>query len=246
MSHPINNDDRLYQQLVEQFLVTYNQIDHFAREQKPESRSFMDAASSLLQLRGQKALEVELRQLNDLRNHLVHGQKSLRFRTAIPTPECVSRINQIRDILLRPGTAFAEFSCEVVKFDIHSSLSEVLEEMHLKDISQFPIYDKSEFKGVITERSLAKWISAHVSNELSLVDLEETKVLDVFKFSTHEQNYIFVSRDTPLWAVQQDFRNKTLLEAALITQNGKTEETPLGIVSRWDIFNLDINTTQVL
>jgi hypothetical protein len=73
----------------------------------------------------------------------------------------------------------------------------------------------------------------------ALVDLDEATVEEVLQQEESAKvNCRFVHRDESAYSVRQLFAKYELLEAVLITQHGKENESPLGIATRWDMLRL--------
>jgi len=53
---------------------------------------------------------------------------------------------------------------------LSDSLSTVLRVIEKRYYSQFPVYDGNNFKGLLTENGITRWLAHHVSNELSLIE----------------------------------------------------------------------------
>ena len=121
---------------------------------------------------------------------------------------------------------------------MNDTLAQVLKTITQREYSQFPVYDGNQFLGLLTENGITRWLAQHVSTELSLVELDEVRVSQVLQNEEKRVNYYFVARDMRLDDVRGLFASHELLEAVLITANGKESEKLLGIATRWDIIHL--------
>jgi CBS domain-containing protein len=91
---------------------------------------------------------------------------------------------------------------------------------------------------LLTENGVTRWLAGHVVRTLSLVELDDIRVEQVLRNEEERRNYHFVPRDVRVDDVSALFAKQALLEAALITTNGKETEKLLGIATRWDILHL--------
>ncbi len=91
---------------------------------------------------------------------------------------------------------------------------------------------------MLSERCIARWVSHYVKDEI--FDLSEVTISEVLAHKETEENVSFISRNTNLFVVQDMFVKNPLLEATIITENGKMDEKPIGIISLWDIAALNI------
>jgi len=71
-----------------------------------------------------------------------------------------------------------------------------------------------------------------------LVELQEVAVERVIKNEEKRGNYQFVARNMHVDDLVGHFASHNLLEAVLITANGKETEALLGIATRWDIIHI--------
>lgn len=71
----------------------------------------------------------------------------------------------------------------------------------------------------------------------TLVGLEDEKVRAILDCEeARGQNCAFVGHDALVDEILMIFQTKPLLEAVLVTHNGKETEKLLGIATRWDVF----------
>lgn len=76
----------------------------------------------------------------------------------------------------------------------------------------------------------------------TIVDLTHIKVCNVL---SKNGNYPieFVAKSIDIFTVEDIFeekhKQKTDLEAVIITENGKKDELPLGLVTAWDLIEID-------
>jgi predicted transcriptional regulator len=176
-----------------------------------------------------------LRMIGDLRNVLVHEKCEPYKYLAIPTITIVERLEAILDKLIHPKLAIPTFQKKVDTLSVVNSLADALKIISDKDFSQFPVYKEDSFKGVLTENGITRWLARHVSNELSLIELEEISIKSVLDMEEKRRNYTFVPRDISVDDLKEKFADLELLEVVLITEKGKKNEKLMGIVTRWDI-----------
>jgi CBS domain-containing protein len=89
--------------------------------------------------------------------------------------------------------------------------------------------------GLITENGITRWLAHHVHTVDSLVEIQDVSISALVKEEETSENVGFISRATSVDAILQLFSDRPLLEAALITNNGRKTESLLGIVTRWDV-----------
>lgn len=117
----------------------------------------------------------------------------------------------------------------------------------MKGFSQFPIYDEKQFVGLLTEGGVAKWMSKNlIGDSLSVEGIKAKDILACEK----NHNVAFLSRDSTIYDLEEVFegafeRNEKL-EAILITQTGSKEQKPIGIVTSWDLIQIDFTTVPLV
>lgn len=226
--------------LIERFLVAYNVVDHYLREQLGS-----DQTTTFTQLVRKYAVRYPrwrdretLRLIGDLRNAVVHQRERSYEYLSVPLPSIVENVERIRDQLTSPERVYPKFGKEVTSFQAEDVLSTVLAEIHAKDFSQFPIYKQDSFLGLLTENGITRWLANHITQVMTLIELEEVTVFDLLGQEEQRSNYQFIPRDATMLDAENFFVRNTLLEALLITQTGKPNEKLIGIITRWDMLSL--------
>lgn len=225
--------------LWERFQAAYNTIDRSLRKllNAESTQSFVSLVRSYENVCRLGSDGDFLRMVADLRNVLIHQKTKPHLQLAIPTRPIVERLETICQKLVDPMRVLPRFKKRVETIEPSVSLGAVLRAVAEKDYSQFPVYETDRFLGLLTENGITRWLAHHVAKELSLVDLDEVPVTQVLSEEEKRPNWLFVSRDRTIDEVKAFFREKELLEAILITHNGKSTEQPMGIITRWDILH---------
>jgi predicted transcriptional regulator len=240
----VRHEDELSREqirLIEQFEADYNAIDNYLRKSLGTDRqvSFTHLVNQYSERhRGWGQGEL-LRTIADIRNAIVHGKTEPYRYVAIPTSTIAQQLSNCRDRLLNPARAIPKFQRTVEILSMEESLAGVLNKIDERDYSQFPVYQEREFRGLLTENGITRWLAHHVATELSLIELAEVPVSKVLKKEEHRKNCRFVSRNVPVDDVRGLFAAQPVLEAVLITANGSQAEKLLGIATRWDVLQLD-------
>jgi predicted transcriptional regulator len=232
---------RQQEKLVDRLIVAFNSIDKHLRHLNHGGKTIpfpeVVAASIKRALVTPEDGEA-LRTLASLRNVLVH-EKVSSHHAVIPTPPFVEEIEQLRSRIRNPLLVIPTFRRKVEVVSVSDSLSSVLRLVDTRDYSQFPAYDGHRFKGLLTEHGITRWLAHHVSNHLTIVELEEINVRAALREEENARlNVRFHSRDSTVNEVKRLFASHELLEAVLITETGSPKEELLGLATRWDILQL--------
>ena len=218
------------------FLEAYNQIDAFFRvELRVDDRvSFVEVLREFCDKRYRFHSRHELERLAKLRNFIVHEKQINEPIVEVPD-KTVKQICAIRDSLLKPRLCGDLYKRTVHKLAPGDKISNLLEKIRQHDFSQFPVYDESRLVGLVTENGITKWISSHMAEQGSLVELGDHTVDEVLNCDEKRQAFALIGRTQPVDAVLTFFEQQRKLEAVIITENGRDGESPLGIATVYDV-----------
>jgi hypothetical protein len=221
------------------FLEAYNAIDDWLRRQgnTPPGVNFHEVVDRVAERhRRVKHYTNLLKKLGRLRNFVVH-EYSRDQPMAVPTSYAVERITAIRDELLSPPSLYSVCTRPVVTCHPSDPVGGVAKAMRDGSYSQFPVYEGDTFVGLLTAETVARWVASNLADGQEL--MEEEKVCDVLRHQEDPENHTFLGRASTVLdglAAFDDFlRRGKRLDAILVTENGRPSETPLGIVTIYDI-----------
>jgi CBS domain-containing protein len=225
--------------LVDRFLVAYNQIQQCCRDQTgaSETTSFVQMVGDFLHRHPRRVDMDLLRSLAEIRNVLVHQKTRLHRDLAMPTPETVDLIERIRDQFTRPARAEGQFLRTVQTVEADASVLEAMRLIGQTDYTQFPVYEGREFKGLLTSHGITHWLAQLNLEGATCALLKQATVRDVLAFERErlDRNCRIVARDMPVDEIVALFHTHPDLVAVLITEHGKRGEKPAGIVTTWDV-----------
>ena len=105
------------------------------------------------------------------------------------------------------------------------------------DFSQAPIYQNDNFVGLLTANTITRWLGANVSQDI--FSLQETLISEVLNHTEDPGHVQFLPRQANIFEVVEMFQKIEAegkhLDAILITHSGKEDQTPLGMVTIWDL-----------
>lgn len=184
----------------------------------------------------------ELKQYAKLRNSLVHYKTELGTYIAEPHEEVVERIEDIASIFNKPNYALSIATQPVISFDVNESISQVIAVYTTHRYSQYPVYAEGKCIGLIKMGDVLCWLMDHFDqNERYLREITIASLLTKVKMD----ELLFVNKSIDVFTIEDLFserhRKGEELEVVLITENGKKDETPLGIISSWNLIEIDYN-----
>ncbi|WP_164216007.1 CBS domain-containing protein [Virgibacillus sp. YIM 98842] len=226
----------------EKFLTAFTKIEKQLKS-RLNNRRDIGFARSVKILRSSNAIvrrySEDLLSFAELRNAIVHNKIDMAYAIAEPHDSIVERIQRIEKELTHPTLVGSVFSKEVFTFQETDSLADMLMMFREKDLSKFPIYEKNIFKGLLTQKGIAKWLA---NNEGDPRLASKTLIREVLPFEG-EENYKFIANKASVYRAVEIFREQIgrgkRLEALLITKTGTPQERLTGIITAWDI--LDAN-----
>ncbi|RCW63759.1 CBS domain-containing protein [Saliterribacillus persicus] len=188
-----------------------------------------------------------LKQCSKLRNALVHRKVKKDFYIAEPHLEIVLELEEICELLYQPPLALTIASSPVVKHYIDDTIPHILKSIEKYSYSQFPIYDKNGFCGLITEGGLAKWFAKNMQDKQ--VMLKNTTAAHVLACEK-KHNVGFLSKTATIYDLEAIFEaslsNNQKLEAVILTEDGLSQERPMGIISAWDLVKIKPTTLSII
>lgn len=181
----------------------------------------------------------ELKEFADLRNAIVHERTDGRV-IAEPNDRAVADFERIRLALMKPTAVIPLFQRAVRTRDISDSICAAVCDMREGAFSQLPILSNGTFVALLTSETVVRWLASEVNNDL--VSLLETKIQSVLPHTEDEENVCFLPRRAALHEAVNHFENFAArgknLDAILITEGGRGDQSILGILTVYDLPDL--------
>ncbi|MET2871727.1 CBS domain-containing protein [Exiguobacterium profundum] len=226
------------------FLDRFHNIETMLRQQlrQEEHISFsylVEQAAKQNSLIRQKA--ERLKSFGRLRNAIQHGSGLNGEAIAEPHDKIVEEIIDIEEKLRSPKR-MNHFFREVYSLTGTDSMSKMLQLVHEFQYSQFPVFNsEGEFISLVTESGITNWLASNVKDDL--ISFEETRVSDLLSVDELAETYRFISRRNTIYEAKDYFLQAAnegrKLEALLITESGKSNQSLLGILTHWDLAKFD-------
>ncbi|MDP5274968.1 CBS domain-containing protein [Chengkuizengella axinellae] len=229
---------------IERFEAAFNRIHHTLTRLVSRSNEHAPYREVLNRAKSRhKTVKIHydsLVQFGHLRNAIVHQKIREGFYIAEPHEEVVEHIEHISELILNPPNALSIASQPVISFTPQSSLREILSTIDRVGYSQFPIYDEKGFVGLLTEGGIAKWLSRNITK--TTISIDYVTAFDILPLEK-EHNVHFMGRKNSIYDLEEifdkSFENNKKLEAILITEHGKKTQKAIGIVTSWDLVQID-------
>jgi hypothetical protein len=223
------------------FLAAFNEIEDFFRSKLDEDKhlDFVQlerAYDAKFGLPGQ--YRAALRAFRILRNAMVHVRYFRGQPIAEPVPGVVDQIELLLELLKSPRCALDVIGGRDVCVALcDEPVRSVLEHVSRHDYSQFPVYDRSEYVGILTTNTIARWLGDQLTRNQGLA--EEEPVRTVMRFAEEHERGLLVRRTITV----QDAIDKLLhggpgdtpATALVVTSGGRTNDTPLRVMAAFDL-----------
>jgi len=235
----INKEGQL---LSERFEVAFNQVHEALKNivKIPDDRFIVLLKVGAKNYQIIETYKRDLEQYAKLRNALVHEKMEIGYYIAEPNIKVVEHIEKIAYIFSRPNYALSIATKKVVSFNYDDSIVNVMEAIRDFGYSQYPIYKDNDCIGLLTTGDIVNWMAKHVVN--NFVNFSNIKVYDIAK-NVDSHPVRFVPKHSNIFDVETIFENahieKKDLQGVIITENGISNETPLGFITAWDLIEID-------
>jgi predicted transcriptional regulator len=228
--------------LSERFEVAFNQVHDAMKDivQINDERFVVLVKVGAKKYQIIETFKKDLEQYAKLRNAIVHEKMEIGYYIAEPNAKVVEHIEKIAHVFNRPNYALTIATKNVKYFDYQDSILKVIAAIREYGYSKFPIYKNKECIGLLTAGTIVKWLAKNI--ESSTVNLADVHVYDILKYEKEQPVHI-VPKSVNIFEVENIFgkshKEKQKLEGVIITENGNSNEAPLGIITAWDLIEID-------
>lgn len=189
----------------EKFLHYFNEIELWMKNslELNHHTSFNDMLHKLESNPIVRKHRIDLRQLSELRNAIVHTKKE-DFIIAEPHDETVELINSIFKELQNPPKINCSHKIEFVnELDKIEKLLNVINE---SDYSQLPILNsENQVIEIVSTNTIARWLAAKAGDDL--ISIQETLIRDLIPYIEYKKNYSFISRNKNYYDAAFEFQS---------------------------------------
>ena len=226
----------------DEFIRKFNELENFLRRKirlDRQVRFFQlidEVAKTDPTVRRRKQV---LKSMGNLRNAIVHDREYPERIVADPRPEIIDELDQVLAAIISPEKLIPRFQKPIRVFREEEPLLECLTFMKENDFSQVVVLKNGRYV-LLSSEGIAGWLGS--AREDGLDDLEGATVGGALKFED-EKACRYLSRKDSVDAAIEAFEKAIAagiprLQGILVTQTGKQEEQPLGIVTPWDLLGL--------
>lgn len=218
------------------FLAAFNDIEAHLRVKLNAKRS--DGFRWMVRLAEKKHLisstQAEaLDAFAELRNAISHGPYNNLKPIADPRHDTVATIQHIRNLLLDPPRALEKLPHQHVRsLMLDQSINDALSIIRSTEISQFPIYDGPTYVALLTTNTIARWVAADLQDNSRL---DARTIREVLDYAESSDTAVFLPRTATAQEVIDIMTGPDLPWSVIVTEHGKSNQTPLRIISGRDM-----------
>lgn len=206
-----------------------------------------------------------LLEAGELRNALVHNRLGTAEYIAVPTLSTVAQLEAIDEELRKPLALRGFAAKEVVSVSVDDRVGRVLALVKQKGYVRFPVRRDGRIVALLTASGVVRWIASHdidacalpalardgrdkpgaLDETLRLSDGERiictiaaVSVGEVLARDHRKDEFALVARDATVEDALALWTRNPRLEAVIITERGRADETPLGLATATDLIKL--------
>jgi predicted transcriptional regulator len=156
---------------------------------------------------------------------------------AEPHQEAVDDLRRIATLIIDPPRVRGLGTMKVLTCALETSVGDASRTMRAGSFSQLPVYRGREFVGLLTSETIARWLGAELRHQDGI--LEDQPVSAVLGHRDESGVEEFASRERSLIEMielfEQTVRSGKNLDAVLITHSGARHESPIYILTVFDL-----------
>ena len=226
--------------LIERFVTAFNRIDRYLRDlyRADDRMSFGRLVEIHLRKNPHWRDADALRSFKSVRNVIIH-ERDLPYRYLfVPTRAAVEEIEQVRDRLVSPERLLPRFRRNVIRADVHDTAAKILRLVHEHHGSKFPVYEEEQFRGLLTEHGITRWLAWHTASDGTQIGLAGVTAMDMLAAEQDDRNVEFLAADATTDELIRSFSMNPSLQAVLITETGQKTERLQGLATWGDALRL--------
>lgn len=203
-----------------------------------------------------------LLEAGELRNAIVHNRTGDAEYIAVPTHATVAQLEAIDEELRKPAPLRSMAAREVICVSVDDRVGHVLALVKQKGYVRFPVRRDGRIIALLTASGIVRWIASHdidacalphlarqsragggaLDSEIQLSDGERiictiasVSVGEVLARDHRKDEYALLAKDASVEDALALWARNPRLEAVILTERGRADETPLGIATATDL-----------
>ncbi len=207
-----------------------------------------------------------LLEVGELRNALIHNRFGATEYIAVPTMTTVQTLESIDEELRKPVPLRALAAKDVVTINATDRIGAVLTLVQTRGFVRFPVRVDGRIAALLTASGVLRWIASHDldacalptssrnidnaragaldatsgegNNERVICTIASVSVGEVLARDHRRDEFALLARDASADDALTLWAKNPRLEAVVITEHGRADETPIGIATATDLIRL--------
>ena len=232
--------------VTDEFLDLYKQLEYVGRNTFfPHAAESENVVGRLMNLPQLAKFKEEINYCRVVRNFLTHNPRVGGAYPIEPSAQMLTLLRRILSAMEKPSLAmeFAIRRKHMLTVNPADYAVDAMHRMREKAYTHAPVMSKRKLLGVFSDRVVSDYICEHrgvtLTAETTVAQFQNFYRLD----APGNHVYAFVPADTPLAVAedifQENYRRRQLISVVYITQNGRTNESILGMLTPWDVLAVE-------
>ena len=229
------------QSRIERFLDLYKQLeDELEDKYRNARRHYSSVVFEFIRDEDSAPVRDQLETCREIRNLLTHSANLGGEPIVEPSAPVVAAMEEVLNFVRKPPLAldYATKWDQVMKAHLHQKVLRLMEVMDKNGYSHIPVLNDGEFCGVFSVGSVFQY-NLRPGGKVSTPETTVAERGRHIQVDAHMENYDFVPKDATYLSVRRKFekvrgKNKRI-SVIFITENGKTGERVLGMLTPWDV-----------
>lgn len=176
----------------------------------------------------------------DIRNIMQHNSNKNGVPFTIPRSDVVEQLEALARKITNPGKASDYMVKNPAIISYNDTLKDASHYIIGQNFSQIPVYDKTEYKGLLTTNAISRWLAESIEEDESIVQ-EKITVKDILPFSEAFEGAEFIAPYTDALQASGKLQSNNAPPALLVTTTGKQSGELQGILTRHDVWKIENN-----
>jgi predicted transcriptional regulator len=218
-----------------EYIELFNQLEqHFRKVTKSDNNvSFIEMMNKLKDNYLVRQYYDELKEHAQLRNVISHKRGTEYFAT--PSDLALVSIKKIKDLVIQPKKLYSLIKTKPVVFETDSKMIDIFNTIRENGFSQFPVYDKGKYVGLLTTNTISLWVSNSITENGEVIeDIKGFTAEDILKFNEKFDEAYFISKNINVNEFLDLMFQKNQIKSWIMTEDGQRNLKPLRLITPYD------------
>lgn len=180
-----------------------------------------------------------------LRNILAHETKTDIPEIATPSQQIMDTLKKVTADYQHPRTILqflrGKRRGKILSFQANDAFKQVLKVIHQTHYSQFPVFDKSGYLGLVSNAGITSWLAELSEQTSTWPSMEDVRVRDILNFEEHEKGVVRLFQEENLFYLLRKFadsKTRVILVCQKKNLEIKNPSDIAGIITKSDVVDI--------